>query len=334
MKDYKYSTEIHPNIFKITLPLMGEKPGPVNAFLFIGKHNTLLDVGSGYTFRRLKRALKEQGIAFKDIEQIILTHGHLDHYGAVGKILKHSNGNTTVALHKDDEDWIVTGLDTTLRTYALFYRSTGLPFVLRTGYRAFDQIFNIVVKPVQADSFLEDGESISLGDYHGKIISTPGHSKGSVCIYLEEDRILFAGDTILNHITPNAFVMFDRNSETPVRKSQKEYFHSLSRLETLSPVITWPAHGKSIQNLEEVLQGYQISYEQRQTRILEIIGDKELTIYEISRELFPDIKGAIKLYTEIFFMVSEVYSHLQVLEEDGKVKFNLNGNKVMKFTIH
>ena len=87
---FNFSQEVHPDIFRITLPLYGEKPGPVNSYLFIGDTITLLDVGSAFSTKQLKRALSEHNIKFSDIDQIILSHGHPDHYGAARKIVKKS----------------------------------------------------------------------------------------------------------------------------------------------------------------------------------------------------------------------------------------------------
>ena len=94
--------EIHSRIYRIIRPLPGEKPGPVNAYLFTGKIATLLDTGTLKAIPVLDRALKELGMSFLDINQIIITHGHIDHYGAARAIVKRSGGNATVMAHEED----------------------------------------------------------------------------------------------------------------------------------------------------------------------------------------------------------------------------------------
>ncbi|MBN1498458.1 MAG: MBL fold metallo-hydrolase, partial [Spirochaetes bacterium] len=74
--------EIYPGIFRIILPLAGTKPGPVNAYLFTGKPVTLIDTGTLKSAPVLERELGAIGLTFADIDQIVLTHGHIDHYGA------------------------------------------------------------------------------------------------------------------------------------------------------------------------------------------------------------------------------------------------------------
>jgi len=319
LKRYKFSREIHPDIFRITLPLLAERPGPVHSFLFIGDSTTLLDAGTLLSSRRLKKALAELRLKFADIETILLSHGHPDHYGTAGRIVRASRGKTRVAIHREDLIWIESGFDAPPKTYADFYRLTGIPMPLRIVMQTFDLSYAALVKPLNANLILNDGEMIRLGNYSGKVLSTPGHSKGSICIYLEEEGLLFAGDTVLDHITPNAFVMFEEDRAIPLRRSQQEYYRSLARIEALSPEVTWPAHGRPIHDLKTVLESYRATYIQRQTRILEIVAQKTLTVYEIARRLFPEITGPGKLLVEIYPMISEVYTHLQVLEEEGRV---------------
>jgi len=50
----------------------------------------------------------------------------------------------------------------------------------------------------QADVLLENGDRLQLGDEEIKVIHTPGHTRGSVCYYSEQSRLVFTGDTIFN----------------------------------------------------------------------------------------------------------------------------------------
>ncbi len=49
---------------------------------------------------------------------------------------------------------------------------------------------------IEADSRLNDNDLIHVGDMEFKVIHTPGHTKGGICLYLEAEKILFSGDTI------------------------------------------------------------------------------------------------------------------------------------------
>ncbi len=100
-----------------------------------------------------------------DIKQIILTHGHYDHTGAVGK-LKTATG-AILLMHRDD-----------LETAMARHRrppTDGLP---------------------QPDKLLQGGDTIQVGEFSFLVLHTPGHSPGGICLY--GHGVVFTGDTLFN----------------------------------------------------------------------------------------------------------------------------------------
>ena len=309
-----HCTEIHPHIHRITLPLQGEKPGPVNVYLFKGQQTTLLDTGVSTTVSILEQSLKYLGMAFSDIDRIILSHGHIDHYGAARHIVRRSRGNTSVAAHRADAGVIETGIDVPNRDFARFYRLMGVPFIFTFLFYGVDFFFSTLAENCRVDTYLADGEKILLGPYDATVISTPGHSRGSICLFLEKEGILFPGDHILGHITPNAFVMMESDFDIPWRMSQVEFYDSLAKIEAIAPRIVHPAHGKPITDLPKTAAMFREQFSLRQQKIITILKEGESTVYLIARRLFPEISGK-RLPLEIFLAVSEVFTHLQVLEK-------------------
>jgi len=103
-----------------------------------------------------------------NVRYIVLTHGHFDHIGAVG-FLKDETGGL-VAIHKLDAE------------------------NLMNGYKNLSYSMGIEMKQTEADLLLEHGSVIEFGDVKCKIIHTPGHSEGSICILAP--GIVFTGDTL------------------------------------------------------------------------------------------------------------------------------------------
>ena len=116
--------------------------------------------------KEIHRWLSETGIK---IEYILLTHGHVDHIGGVDE-LKDLLDGVKVGIHAGDADMLVSAKKNQS---------------LLVG-------FNLVQKA--ADIMLEDGQVIEVGKQKLKVISTPGHSPGSVCFLTSEG--LFSGDTL------------------------------------------------------------------------------------------------------------------------------------------
>ncbi len=318
--------EIHPHIHRIILPLPGRQPGPVNAYLFSGKQTTLLDCGTNRTARHLEESLKQIGIGFSDIDRIILTHGHIDHYGAAQHIVRRSSGRIAVAAHPEDTPVVETGMEVSDRQFSKFYRLMGVPLVFELLFYGMGLFFSSLAENCRVDLHLSDGEKIQVGDYEATVVSTPGHTRGSICLYLEKEDILFSGDHIIGHITPNAFVMLESDFDIPWRMSQVEFYDSLRKIESLAPQIVYPAHGKPINDLPKTAAMYREQFLRRQEKILAILKKGEFTVYRIARSLFPEISGK-RLPLEIFLSVSEVFTHLQVLEKDGMVASHVKRRK-------
>ena len=166
---------------------------------------------------------------------------------------------------------------------------------------------------------MKENEILQFGDYPGRIIETPGHTRGSVCVYLESENLLFSGDHILGHVTPNALPMLEKSSPLPRRSSQKEFFNSLTVIEKLKPGIIHPSHGKVIRDFSATHRLYKTCFAQRQQIILDTIrrhpGE---SVYTMARAHFPDMKGK-RFLLDLFLAISEIYTHVQVLESEGRV---------------
>ncbi|KLU58729.1 putative metallo-hydrolase [Peptococcaceae bacterium CEB3] len=137
-----------------------------NCYLYacdVTKRGVLVDPGG--EAKRIYRWVLEKGIK---VESILLTHGHLDHIGAVDELRELLSAK--VYIHAGDAEMLT---DATKNMSAYF----GPRLVFRA-----------------ADGFLSDGQIIALGEKSLKVLATPGHSPGSVC-FLTPDGLL-SGDTL------------------------------------------------------------------------------------------------------------------------------------------
>lgn len=124
-------------------------------------------------FDSLIGAMERDGLQMKDIGLVIGTHSHPDHIEATELVVEQSDALYTLSREEDD-----------------YYRTTGKMFFQAPGG-----------KPSQVAPFfyLKEGD-LSLGPADSKlavrVFLTPGHSPGSISLYLEEDRILITGDVV------------------------------------------------------------------------------------------------------------------------------------------
>jgi len=321
-------TEVHPGIFRIRLPLPGKKPGPVNAYLFKGENISLVDTGTPLSIKQLKQGLAQTGVRFQDIDQIILTHGHIDHYSGTRLILRKKKAKARVFAHKADVPEIETGADAPLKAYHRFLFRAGIPLMTRLMIIIMFRWYQFLSLTCRVDNYIKNDDTIKLGDYKGRIIETPGHTRGSVCIHLETENILFSGDHILSHITPIALPMIDTQNWLPIRKSQDEFYQSLQIIEKINPQKIFPAHGPSVTDFNETLAMYKDCFKKRQNKLMILIETTESrTLYQTALQLFPNLDRK-RLLLEIFLAISEVYTHIQILEKEGRVLTTIKNGKL------
>lgn len=103
---------------------------------------------------------------------ILLTHGHIDHMGAVVELLEQMGHKIPVYASVEEQDVLA---DPRMNLSAMLC----------------DQV--VTVKP---DILLEDGQVIELLDTKITCMHVPGHTKGGMCYYFEENQMVFSGDTL------------------------------------------------------------------------------------------------------------------------------------------
>jgi hydroxyacylglutathione hydrolase len=148
----------------------------VYAFIISGKEITLIDTGVASAQKVIFDYLKSIGRDPKEIKRIILTHSHPDHIGSA-KSIKALTGCSVLA-HGGERNWI--------EDVELQNRERPVP-----GFSA------LVGGSVTVDRVLNDGDLLDLGDaINLKVYHTPGHSKGSISLFLQEEGVLLSGDAI------------------------------------------------------------------------------------------------------------------------------------------
>lgn len=156
----------------------------VNSFIIQGQKAILVDTGTpGYEARIFSR-MDEKGVKKSDISLIIITHGHYDHFGSAFN-LRQSIGSP-ILIHRADAESLKTGINPLLVPIGIKGRVVaGVTKLMRPP----------IVKGMDADILIEDEMDLSPYGVAGKIIHTPGHTHGSISIFMDGGCML-VGDLI------------------------------------------------------------------------------------------------------------------------------------------
>ena len=148
------------------------------------------------------------------------------------------------------------------------------------------------------------GGAIDAGGANVQVIETPGHSVDSVCYYLEEEGVLFSGDTILGS-TPTTIVDLG------------DYLESLDRIRHLPNIsVICPGHGPLIKEPRSYIDEYIGHRQEREDQILSALAAApELTSWQITERIYTDINPRLRRAAD-----GNVRTHLRKLEKEGRVK--------------
>lgn len=201
-----------------------------------GGKATVIDAGCSREFPQLLRGLAAAGLALDDVEVILITHAHADHFGFAKEAM---DGGLDVRVHEDEEE-------RALGRYRGRFSVTPqeLPLWKPTVLRALIQLARRGVMKLPFVASIEtfaDDETIDAPG-RPRVIHTPGHTEGHAAFYLPEHQALFTGDAI-------ATMSLSGGGRGP--QMLADVFHndpalareSLQRLAGVATRMVYPGHG-------------------------------------------------------------------------------------------
>ncbi len=191
-----------------------------NTVLIDGQIPVIVDPGHMHLFNHVVEGTARDGKSVDAVKCVLCTHGHPDHIEALDRF----NSNTLKGISRVEFDYLNDG---------------GKELFIATGCQATKMPFRI---------FLKDG-TLKLGNKTFSVISTPGHSPGSICLYWQEEKVLISGDTI--------FYMGVGRTDLPGGDVEK-LAQSIKGLSKLPIEVLIPGHGEIVRGEKTIRKNFSV----------------------------------------------------------------------------
>lgn len=284
--------------------------GPTNAYILRGDRVGLFDTGPANSIARedLLGGLSLLGLAPSDVELLVVSHGHVDHHGLADEfpaaqiVTGRRDAHKLTDLPRHLEQYMSVAVDLLV--------SWGVPTQTRDGIATFISGLLRVATSLPGAQPVDEGYVLDGFGPPFVVRELPGHTEGLIGLHRARDGVLLASDHLLPDITPNPGLY---TLETPPRSGLADYVASLARVLDLAPVIVLPGHGAPFSDAAGRVEEVLMHHRERLEVIRAAAGDGE-TVFEIATRLFPGAEPG-----HVFLAGREVYGHLQILEQDGRV---------------
>jgi len=316
------SKNIFERIHRIELQVKGASKDTINVFVIEDSEPMMIDVGplTKENKNRIEEGLEAIGYHKEDIRRIVLTHGHIDHFGMAPWIWK--QGKPTIFIHQNDankigekHEWELPG--NSERVSQVFLR-LGVPYEEFERIRKFILKRRKYIKPIQTYLGIDESFIFDFSDFQLRIIHFPGHTAGSICLWNEETGLLFSGDSLLPGTIPVPLIELRPNPLDQCYTSLFSYLKTVKQIQNLNIRVVYPGHGEIIHNVNEIYMQIFNYWERRKKEVLDLFGEGKTLPYQIVQKLLLKHKK-YKEYVP-YIKLSEVVGVLEVLEKEGLVE--------------
>ncbi len=295
--------------------------GRVNAYLIEDDPLTLIDSGpnSERSLQELEQGLATLGHAVEDLELLVVTHQHVDHFGLAATLAQRSGAEVTAlaALAPYLRDFeTATELDDRFAQRVMLRH--GIPTDVITALRSVSASFRSWGAAVEITRPVRHEEELRLRDRTLRVLHRPGHSPSDTVFVDESRAIMFAADHLLANISSNPLLArpLDAGPDFtgPRPRALIDYMASLERTREMDLSLVLPGHGPPIADHTSLIASRLYMHRRRAERIHGLIAQRPLTAHEIATELWGNVA-----VTQAYLTLSEVLGHVDLLREQARV---------------
>lgn len=340
--------EIVRGLHQLKTPMTSPALPYIMPYVFEGNDGiSLFDAGYGTpeASDALTRQLAVLGYEPKHIRRLIISHAHPDHLGMAGWVKEQSPDCELVMLAREwqwivdrwldndgwtklSDQWLVRHgvpqeeIDEAHAQGNLAPNSPNAKQAATGGSNGKDAGASAARRPsmrfdIEPEVKLEDGEVLEFDGWSLRAVWTPGHTPGHLCMYETKHRLMFTGDHVLPHISPNVSLHADQEGTSPL----SDFRHSLQKVADFDTAAALPAHEFTIPDLKQRCAVLLHHHDDRLEEVRDAIGDDTASAREVSQRVkwntgpFDDFNIFMKRSA-----LGETLSHLRLLEDEGRVR--------------
>jgi glyoxylase-like metal-dependent hydrolase (beta-lactamase superfamily II) len=270
---------------------------------------------SGQGWADLQAGLDAAGVPVDRVTGIVVTHVHLDHHG-LSRRLSDASG-AWIAMHSAEVGNLpsriskAVGPDGTRSWLA----RCGAPAEVMAEFSADMADFLGLFRLADPDVLLADGDALDLPGRHVRVVWTPGHTPGHICLHDADHDLLLTGDHLLPRISPN-IALTPGTQDAPLAS----YLSSLRAVSGFDSAEALPAHEyrfRGIAGRAEALTGH---HDVRAGEVLGIVAAAgRPTVWEVTTKLtwsrgWDQITGFMRRAA-----LFETAAHIQYLERNARL---------------
>jgi glyoxylase-like metal-dependent hydrolase (beta-lactamase superfamily II) len=269
----------------------------------------------------LAEGLATAGFSLAEVHGVLITHHHPDHHGLSAHVREQSGA--WIAMH-GVEAGIVRALHDTppdrwIGRLSRSIRAAGVPREHLDGLAGFGRSGSPIAVTLP-DRELVHGESAGVPGRELRVLWTPGHTPGHICLYLDEDgrpSRLLSGDHLLPTISP-AVSLYPENPGDEPTDPLGDFLDSLERIAALAPHEVLPAHqyrfaGRTGERVRELLDHHTV----RLADLHALIRNTPLTLWQAAQGMHWNRPWEELSFVSRHLALSEAAAHVRRLVKTG-----------------